>query len=82
MGYYFPAEFDMQRAMWLSWPHKEASWPGKLDLVYDPYCEFLLRIADHQQVCINVANQKMQQDALDKIIHSKYARPLEILIIY
>jgi agmatine deiminase len=76
MGYYFPAEFDMQRAMWLSWPHKEASWPGKLDLVYDPYCEFILRIADHQQVCINVANQKMQQDALVKIIHSKYAKTI------
>lgn len=73
LGYYFPAEFGSQRAMWLSWPHKEASWPGKLNVVYDPYCEFILRIADHQQVCINVTDQKMENAAIDKLLNSTYA---------
>ncbi len=27
-GYRFPAEWAPQEALWLSWPHKEASWPG------------------------------------------------------
>ena len=31
LGYRFPAEFELHEATWLSWPHKEASWPGKLD---------------------------------------------------
>ncbi|HEX5025468.1 MAG TPA: hypothetical protein VFV68_09350, partial [Agriterribacter sp.] len=31
LGYYFPAEFAPHCATWLSWPHKEASWPGKLN---------------------------------------------------
>ena len=30
LGYYFPAEFAKHEATWLSWPHKEASWPGKI----------------------------------------------------
>jgi len=73
LGYHFPAEFALQRAMWLSWPHKEASWPGKLNSVYHPYCEFILRVADHQQVCINVADQRMQDFAKDKILKCRYA---------
>ncbi|MFZ1750813.1 MAG: agmatine deiminase family protein, partial [Saprospiraceae bacterium] len=76
LGYHFPAEFDHQAAMWLSWPHKEASWPGKLDKIYDPYCEFLLRIADHQKVCINVTDGAMHHLALDKIVSSTYAQKM------
>jgi agmatine deiminase len=37
LGYTFPAEFAKQDATWLSWPHKEASWPGKLDSIYPSY---------------------------------------------
>ena len=80
LGYYFPAEFASQRAMWLSWPHKEASWPGKLNVVYDPYCEFILRIADHQQVCINVTDQRMENDAIDKLLNSTYANKVGIAL--
>ena len=28
-----PAEWERHRATWLSWPHKEASWPGKLQRI-------------------------------------------------
>jgi agmatine deiminase len=67
LGFHFPAEFEQQRALWLSWPHKEASWPGKLDLIYKPYCEFILQVSRHQKVCINVADAVMQQFALSQI---------------
>ena len=30
LGYYFPAEFAKHDAIWLTWPHKEESWPVKL----------------------------------------------------
>lgn len=73
LGYRFPAEFAKQSAMWLSWPHKEASWPGKLEEVYHPYSEFLLRVASHQKVNINVADGAMHHIALDKIVNSHYA---------
>lgn len=67
LGFHFPAEFEQQRALWLSWPHKEASWPGKLHLIYKPYCEFILQVSRHQKVCINVADVAMQQFALTEI---------------
>ena len=76
LGFHFPAEFQKQSAMWLSWPHKEASWPGKLDAIYDPYCEFILQIADHQRVNVNVSDAAMESFALEKITHSKYATKL------
>ena len=67
LGFSFPAEFSEQRAMWLSWPHKEASWPGKMHTIYKPYCEFILQVTRHQKVCINVADEAMQEFALAEI---------------
>jgi agmatine deiminase len=60
LGFHFPAEFAPQRAMWLSWPHKEASWPGKIETIFPIYSQFIKLIAQNQKVCINVANEKMK----------------------
>ncbi len=79
LGYYFPAEFAPQRAMWLSWPHKEESWPGKIHTIYNPYCEFILQVAGHQKVCINVADIKMEEFALDKLINCSFAQTIRDL---
>ncbi|HWB63783.1 MAG TPA: agmatine deiminase family protein [Chitinophagales bacterium] len=67
LGYSFPAEFALQRAMWLSWPHKEASWPGKIETIYKPYSQFIKLIAESQQVCINVNDEAMKQFALQHL---------------
>ncbi|MBX2904024.1 MAG: agmatine deiminase family protein [Chitinophagales bacterium] len=66
-GFYFPAEFSPQDAMWLSWIHKEASWPGKIHTVYEPYCRFILMVASHQKVHINVADAAMKNFALQQL---------------
>lgn len=63
LGYYFPAEFAPQRAMWLSWPHKEESWPGKIQTIYSPYAQFVKEVALGQEVHINVADAAMQDFA-------------------
>ncbi len=62
-GYTFPSEWHPHRATWLSWPHKEASWPGKLDTVYQPYAWFIKEITAGELVCINVADAAMEQAA-------------------
>ncbi|WP_075352195.1 agmatine deiminase family protein [Algoriphagus marinus] len=64
LGYYFPAEFAPQESMWLSWPHKEESWPGKIDTIYAPYSLFIKEVAKGQKVNINVANEAMKNFAL------------------
>ncbi|MET0299709.1 MAG: agmatine deiminase family protein [Flavitalea sp.] len=67
LGYYFPAEFAKHDATWLSWPHKEASWPGRIDLIYPSYSQFIKEIAKGERVCINVRDEAMKQFALKHI---------------
>ncbi len=64
LGFSFPAEFEPQRAMWLSWPHKEASWPGKIEAIYPVYSEFIKLVARGQRVCINITNERMKAFAI------------------
>lgn len=67
LGYYFPAEFASHTATWLSWPHKEGSWPGKLDTVFAPYSEFIKYVALGEIVHINVADEEMKAFALAQL---------------
>lgn len=67
LGYRFPAEFEPHFATWLSWPHKEASWPGKMDSIYAPYCQFVKNLAEHEFVHINVNNEDMKVFAREKL---------------
>lgn len=64
LGYYFPAEFAHHRATWLSWPHKEASWPGKINSIYPYYSRFVKELAKSELVCINVNDDTMKQFAI------------------
>jgi agmatine deiminase len=63
-GYYFPAEFAPHTATWLSWPHKEASWPGKIESIYPVYAEFIKLVAEGEKVNINVVNEAMKAKAM------------------
>ncbi|MFZ5973375.1 MAG: agmatine deiminase family protein [Bacteroidota bacterium] len=64
LGYFFPAEFAPHDATWLSWPHKEASWPGKIETIFPVYAEFVKCVAEAEKVNINVAHEAMKQKAL------------------
>ena len=64
LGYFFPAEFAKHDATWLSWPHKEASWPGKIKTIYPVYARFIKHLAEGEQVNINVLDDVMKQEAL------------------
>jgi len=68
LGYHFPAEFAKHDAMWLSWPHKEESWPGKIASIYPSYTEFIKIVALTEKVCINVVDEKMKNSAI-KMLH-------------
>jgi agmatine deiminase len=59
-GYHFPAEWHPHTATWLSFPHKEASWPGKLEAIYPIYAQFVKILSEGELVRINVADEKMQ----------------------
>ena len=69
-GYFFPAEFAKHTATWLSWPHKEASWPGKIETIYPRYAEFIKLVAEGEKVNINVLDEAMKQKALHHLMEA------------
>jgi agmatine deiminase len=60
LGYYFPAEFAPHTSTWLSWPHKEESWPGKINTIFPRYAEFIKYVSLGERVNINVADEPMK----------------------
>lgn len=63
LGFRFPAEFEKHESTWLSWPHKEASWPGKIDSIYPAYSLFVRLLAQSEKVNINVNDEAMATSA-------------------
>ncbi|WP_448702585.1 agmatine/peptidylarginine deiminase [Mucilaginibacter sp. AW1-3] len=66
-GFAFPAEWANHTATWLSWPHKDESWPGKIETVYKPYCEFIKILTEGELVRINVKDAKMEAFAKSEL---------------
>ena len=60
-----PAEWAPHRGTWLSWPHKEASWPGKFQPVPAVFAEMVRHLAEVEEVHINVADAGMEASARD-----------------
>ncbi|HKT59993.1 MAG TPA: agmatine deiminase family protein [Gemmatimonadales bacterium] len=60
LGYRMPPEWAPHRGTWLSWPHKEASWPGKFGPVPDIFAALVRSLADREEVHINVAGPAME----------------------
>jgi agmatine deiminase len=59
LGYHFPAEWERHSATWLSYPHNEASWPGKMHTVFPDYHKFIQVLATAETVNINVLDPEM-----------------------
>jgi agmatine deiminase len=58
-----PAEWAPHRGTWLSWPHRESSWPGKLHTVFPVYAEMVRHLASSEEVHINVSGETMEDEA-------------------
>jgi agmatine deiminase len=60
LGYHFPAEWEKHTATWLSYPHNEASWPGKIHTIFPYYHEFIKNVSIGEIVHINVVDETMK----------------------
>ncbi|MCC8427328.1 agmatine/peptidylarginine deiminase [Mucilaginibacter sp. UR6-11] len=67
-GFSFPAEWHPHTATWLSWPHKEESWPGKIMTIYPQYCEFIKTLTAGELVRINVKDEQMAAFAKQQLM--------------
>jgi agmatine deiminase len=59
-GFRMPAEWATHRGTWLSWPHRESSWPGRFDAVPRAFAEIVRHLAPHEEVHINVVSPDME----------------------
>ena len=50
-----PAEWEPQDAIWLSWPHKHASWPGQFRPIPYVFAQIVAHISYRENVRINCA---------------------------
>jgi len=67
LGYRFPAEFAKHEATWLSWPHKEASWPGKIETIFPRYADFVKWLSQSEKVRVNVKDENMKSFAVSHL---------------
>src|SRR5215210_5047647 len=63
-----PAEWEPHRATWISWPHHEPDWPGKLAPIPWVYAEIARVIAEHEPLeilCHSAAVRASAQAVLE-----------------
>ncbi len=55
LGFRMPAEWEPQAAVWLSWPHRLATWPRHFRPIPPKFAEIAARISRFEAVRINLA---------------------------
>ncbi|MGH7657437.1 MAG: agmatine deiminase family protein, partial [Gemmatimonadales bacterium] len=60
LGYRMPAEWEPHRGTWLSWPHKQASWPDRFEPVPGIFADLVRHLAMDEEVHINVSDAGME----------------------
>jgi len=63
MTFRMPAEWEPHRATWISWPHHEPDWPGKLGPLPWVYAEITRVLAEHEAVEILCHSADVAEDA-------------------
>jgi agmatine deiminase len=58
-----PAEWEPHRATWISWPHHEPDWPGKLGAIPWVYAEIARAIAPHEPIEILCHDDAVRESA-------------------
>jgi agmatine deiminase len=66
-GFRMPAEWAPHASTWLAWPHKEASWPGRLERIPPVFAKMAALLAPGEHVDINIADAAMKAAARDAI---------------
>jgi agmatine deiminase len=63
LGYRWPAEWEPQASVWLSWPRNPATWPGHFEPVPGEFAQFVRLIAEYEPVNILAGGIKVMAQA-------------------
>ena len=59
-GFRMPPEWSRQEAIWLSWPHNPATWPGRMEQILQIFARFAAVISLYEKVCIIRGNARRE----------------------
>ena len=80
-GFRWPAEWERHAATWLSWPHKEASWPGKLDRIPPVFVEMTRQLSRGEWVHINVLHKGMAAEVRARLARAGVTERVTVHIV-
>lgn len=55
LGFRMPAEWEPQAAVWLSWPHRQKTWPAHFRPIPGKFAEIVATISRFEEVRLNIA---------------------------
>ncbi|MCI0361492.1 MAG: agmatine deiminase family protein [Planctomycetaceae bacterium] len=64
LGYRWPAEWEPQASVWLSWPRNPDTWPGHFEPVPGEFAQFVRLIAEYEPVNILAGGAEVMAQAL------------------
>ncbi|MGH9466051.1 MAG: agmatine deiminase family protein [Terriglobales bacterium] len=69
-GYRMPAEWAPHAATWLAWPHKEASWPGKLERIPPVFAAMVKALTPGERVRICAAPEALRDAGARELVRA------------
>ena len=73
-AYRMPAEWEPHDSVWVSWPHREESWPDRFGPVPAAFARMLAVLAEHETVHINVGAEFSLQSQAEHFLQTADAR--------
>lgn len=78
----FPAEWEKQQGMLLSFPHNGKDWPGKYEAVQWAFVEFIKKVAAFETVYLVVADEQQKQKVQEMLEMAHVAPDAISYIVY
>jgi len=63
LGYRWPAEWEPQASVWLSWPRNPDTWPGHFEPVPEEFAQFVRVLAEYERVNILAGRREVTEQA-------------------
>lgn len=67
MNYLMPAEWEPHEGTWLTWPHNESHWPGKIEKIPPIYAKIIRALSESEKVFVCVNDKKMEAAARNAV---------------
>src|SRR3989338_4293750 len=82
LGFRMPAEWELQEAVWISWPHNLDTWPpNMLKEVENSYAEFVKALCAGQKVKILVRDSNSEENAKSRL-KARKVRDFQNILFY